>query len=851
MFKHSATYFFIVLCVCSSILHLHAQEQSDTFTIDSLGIVVAPKKSSQAIDAKVVYSSVDSIIFDVQQKKVIAFGASEIQYDDITLDAYFVELDLPMSEIFAKGTRDTLHNKLGYPRYRDASDVFDADSMKYNFRTRRGVAYGIITQQDDAFLHGGKTKIHDDKAIHIQHGKYTTCDAEEPHFHVFITRGKVMPNDKIIFGPAWLVIDEIPIPLVIPFGFFPNKKGQTNGIIFPSFGEETGKGFYAREFGVYLGFSDYVDFRLTSDYYTLGSWRSHMRSQYAKRYTFTGSLDVSYASLVLDETRQPSQFNVRWSHTQDPRSMSGGSFTASVNYGSVGFARQNTMDHEEFLNNRISSTISYSKRFTGTPFGVSSSLLHSQNNLDSTINLTLPQLTLSMSSVTPFANRSPGAKQRFYNRVTVSYSGSFQNKLSNAKLDSSFYSRATLEAFEYAVNHQIPVSTSIPLLRFFTLSPSFNYQERWYFEKIERSWDDTKQVVVGADTTYGGVEQQIIPEFNRVYNYSMGAGLSTKIYGMYQFRSRYLRAMRHVITPQISYRYSPDFSDEKYGYYATYQSSADGTMSQYSHFSNMLYGQPGTSRQSAIDVSIGNNIEAKIRDVSDTVTGTKKIKLIERLTISGSYNFAADSLNMSLIRVSGNTRLFQRLDVQYSSTLDPYVLMARESGNTTSLVRANSYMLDSYNTLWRKTEERWQTSAGYTFGPIPNKEKMPTTSEFDYWDVPWSLRLSYSLSVPRQYYYNEFNQLDSVQTNIVQTLGINGSFSLTKNWNISYRTGWDFTNKGLSYTTLNIYRDLHCWQMTFNWVPLGDRQRWDFTIRVKADMLKDLKLDMRSSSQYF
>jgi hypothetical protein len=356
--------------------------------------------------------------------------------------------------------------------------------------------------------------------------------------------------------------------------------------------------------------------------------------------------------------------------------------------------------------------------------------------------------------------------------------------------------------------------------------------------------------ISNSDTTYGGVRETKIAEFNRVWNYRTGVSIRTMVYGMYQFRSQYLRAIRHIITPSISYNLSPDFSEDTYNYYGTYQKNNEKEMVEYSYFEDGIYGKPNNQKQSSLNFTIGNNVEAKIRDPKDTVTGYKKVSLIKQLTLSGNYNFAADSVKMSYISVSGNTELFNRFDIKYSATFDPYALLP-EGKESPSLVRSNTYMIDRYNRLWRKQNEKWQTSFSYKFGPIPTKETVPKTSEFNYWEMPWSLNVSYSISVPRTYYYNEDNNLDSVSNKIIQTMGISGSLKLTKNWNISYRTGWDFTEKAISYTSIDIYRDLHCWEMSFNWIPLGARQRWDFTLRVKADMLKDLKLDMQSSSQYF
>ena len=856
MQRQSLKYFLLTLF--SSVFFLSSYAQ-DTTSVpqDSLRREQekSTKKSDSGLDSPVTYSSQDSIVFHISGNSVQTYGDGKVKYENIDLESEYIELDVVKREVFAKGLPDSTNEVKGSPVYKDASDTFDADSMRYNFDSKKGLAFGIYTKQDEAYLHGGRTKIHENKEIHIQHGKYTTCDEKTPHFYVEMTKAKIVVDDKIVFGPAWVVVDEIPVPVVLPFGYFPIRKGRANGIIIPTVGEESTKGFYFRNGGVYFGISEYVDFKWLADVYSLGSWRTTVTSNYKVRYRFNGNFSVTYASLVTNEIRQTPTFNVKWSHTQNQKSPYSPNFSANVNYGSAGYAKQNTYSTNEYLNNQISSNIYLSKKFAGTPLAISASLSHSQNNIDSTITLTLPQLRLTASTFTPLKRRHAVGKERFYEKIAVAYTGEMQNKLVNAKLDSNFYRKETLDLFQSGINHTIPVTASFKVLKYITLSPSFNYQERWYTTKLNKEWDDNYVQYTKTDTIIGGVRIDTLSEFNRVYSYSVGVSASTKIYGMYRFRGQALKAIRHVVTPSVSYHITPDFSSDRFGYYGKYKKNASGDESLYSYYEKGIYGVPSSQKQSAISFSLGNNVEAKVRSKTDTVTGTKKIKLIENLSLSGSYNLAADSLKMSLISLSGYSTILNRFTVRYSATFDPYAVGIKESDNgSRTQVRVNNYMIDKYGSLWRKTQDQWATSLSYTFGPINDKDddiNVPVDEMYSYWDVPWNLSVSYSLSIPRKYYYDYKNELDSVSNNIIQTISASGKVSLTKNWNIAFSTGWDFEEKGISYTTLNVYRDLHCWDMAFTWVPFGDRQRWEFTLKIKASMLSDIKIDMKSSTNYF
>jgi len=832
-----------------------AASATDTLVQDTAS---PARPSSKAIDSRVDYSAADSIIFDIALKRVTTFGASNVKYQAIDLTAEIIEMGLGTSELRAFGVFDSTSNKhIGLPIFKDGSEVFDSDSMRYNFRSKQGLAFGIVTQQNEGYLHGGRVKIHENREIHIHRGKYTTCDERCPHFYVEISKGKVIPNDKILFGPAWVMIDEITLPVVIPFGYFPITQGRTNGIIVPTFGDDRDKGFYFREGGYYFGIGDYFDARLTGDYFTFGSWRAAIRSNYVARYKFAGSFEFEWAQLKdnnllpRDEGQPKPTFLLRWNHQQDPKSMNHGTFSANVNFGAASHSKQNSYDTYEYLNTNITSGIAYSKELVGTPFRLNATIEHSQNNRDSTISLTLPRMRLSMGSQQPFKLRSGSTrKERFYNRISVSYSADFQNRLLNAKMDDTFFTSAVWwDAFRNNLQQPVQISTNFRVLKHVTITPSLNYTENWALVDTKYGWDND------LDSVMPYTPLQFADKFAAVRNVSAGVAATTKIYGMYQFKNQYVQAIRHIVSPTLSYSFSPNFSRNFFGYCAT-----TTTGESYQLYENHVFGAPSARMQNVIRFDLGNNVEAKIKSKTDTITGYKKVKLIESLNIGASYNLTPDTSRkeqkMSLISISGYTTLAQRISIRYAATFNPYAV--KEAGKDQYV--SDTYMLCKYgnrlwhwdgNWLWRKTEDSWSFGASYSFNPIKNDEVPKRTGTYSYFDMPWNLSLNYSLSIPRRYYYNENNTIDSVSNKVIQTLGVSGNFSLSKQWKINFSTGWDFQQKGISFTTLNLNRDLHCWQMLFTWVPMGVQKRWEFTLRVKADMLKDVKVNMRSQNTYF
>ena len=818
----------------------HSQDslKQDTLKQDTTKIT---KKST--LEDPVKYSSADSISFKVKKRIINLYGTGEIVYQDLNLKSQNVELDMNKREVYARGKKDSLGNYLERPNFKQGSEEFDSDTLKYSFDSKKGLVYGLVTKQDQGYLHSQKTKVWPNKEVDVKNGKYTTCDLEHPHFYIAMTKAKVIPNDKIVTGPAYLVIEGITIPVGVPFGFFPNKKGRSSGILLPTFGYEPTRGYSFRNGGIYLGLGEKLDVTLRGDIYTLGSWRVSSDFNYKFNYRFNGSFNLTYASLVDNEKKLPQTYSIQWTHTQDDKASKNGRFGANVHYEAAGFSKNNSQTVDQLLKPSISSSISYFCKILKVG-NLTVSANHSQNLTDNTITLSLPSVDFRIETFSPFKRKKAVGASRWYEDIRVSYSLVAANSLSNVKMDSTFYTKSTLNKFQNGIQHSIPVSTTIKLLKFFTLTPIFTYTDRMYFNRMHRTWDSTLNKDRIIDT---------LNTISNIYDYKFSASLSTTIYGMFVFKSKILKAIRHKITPTISYTYAPSFGAEKYGYYSTYMK--DGEKVYYSLFKDELYGTPSNVQQQSVTLRLSNNLEMKVRNRKDTVTQSKKIALIDDLTIDGSYNFAIKKNQMSLIKLSGSTNLMKRVNVIYNATFDPYAL--GYNSKSKSYVESNRTMMDLSDNrrFWRITDDLWRVSTQYQFGPIAkDKSKQPApklgspTPYFSQFSMPWNLNVSYSISIPRTYYYmNQYNRLDSVKSTVTQTLGVNGSVNITKNWRANFTTGWDLKTNKLTMTSLTFFRDLHCWDMSFYWIPFGSIQRYEFKLKVKASILEELKFDKKKS----
>jgi len=806
--------------------------RSVEFTKDSLGhTIIKKKQKEQVITSKIEYNADDSTIFSVDGQKIFLFGNAFIKYDDIQLNAAYIEADLSQNIIYAEGVPDSLGNLAGQPVFTQGSEVIKSKTITYNIKTGKGYINGLITEQSDGYLHSQTTKKEPNNEVNLYRGKYTTCDLDDPHFYLFLTKGKVVPGKVIVAGLSYLVIEDVPLyPLMIPFGFFPNTKEKTSGFLIPKFGEEKNRGFYLTNGGYYFALSDYADLAIKGDIYSKGSWQMTGQSKYKLRYKFSGNVDVGYSKVISSEPglanyNESNEYHIRWTHTQDAKARPNSNFGASVNFSSMGNSKYNSTTTNDYLSNTTSSSISYRKTFANTPFSTSVNLKHSQNTRDSIINMTLPQMTWTMSRIFPFRSKNSSGKTSWYENIGVTYSGDFQNTI-RAK-DSVLFSPEAKSLFKNGVKHSIPLSTSIKVLKYFNLSPSMSYTERWYFKKIDKSYDTVTKVA-----TY-----DTIPGFNRVYDYSYSAGFGTTIYGMYQFKGNWLKAIRHVATPSVSFSYRPDFGQDKWGYY---KQDPQDSSKLYSYFNDGIYGIPGYGKSGAVSFSLNNNVEMKVANKKDTVNNETKIKLLESLSFSTNYNMIAQNFKWAPVSMSARTTLFKVLSINGSATGDLYALNSKGT-------RVDTFNYKQTGRLMRITSARASTGfninskklfGGGDEGKETQKIK-PTEDEYDYFDVPWNLRVDYSLNYTKSGFVPD----------MTQTLGFSGDFSLTPKWKIGFRSGWDFKAKDFSYTSFNISRDLHCWMASVTLIPFGQRQSYSFTIGVKSSILQDLKYN-KSKSWY-
>ena len=812
------------------------------------------KKS--AIDDQIERSCNDSTIQDFQHNKIYYFGGAVIKYEDIEINADYIEFDFEKHTVFAKGLPDSLGKIKGKPVFTQAGQKYLSDEMSFNFDTKKGIIRKVFTEDNDNYLHGDKIKKMDDGKIHIRSGSFTTCsNPEHPHYEFHFNRAIVIPDDKIVAKVLYAKIEETPLPVAIPFALIPTAKGQRSGLIIPSFGESANRGYYLENGGYYWAINQHMDLQLIGDIYTRGSWAVKPTFRYVNRYKYSGSLAASYAINKVGvegsaDYTESTDFKIRWTHKQDPKARPKSSFSADVYIVSNNYNKYNAISTTEYLSNTFQSSIAYQTSFANK-FYLTVNGSHSQNTLTHIMTVTLPEITLTMNRIYPLKNVGKAGKKHWYSELNLSYTANAKNYISMA--DSLFFKDHWLDKMQNGLQHRVPINLPIKLFKYFTWTTSVNITDKMYLQYYKKEWD--------IDTTGTGfVRTDTIPHFSNVFTYDMSSNITTKIYGMFRFKKGPVRAIRHVFTPTIGFSYNPDYSEKFWNYYSTYI-DGNGKEQKYSYYQGSIFGAPSAQRSGRITYSLSNNLEIKVPSRNDTVTGLKKVVLIENLTLSGNYDLAKDSLNWSYLTVSGRTTLFKNFSVQYSSIWDPYVL---DSAGTKQL---NKYEWDVNKRLFRKKSVAWNFSASYTindktFGKKnKNKNKgdeekplvsSPNASEEELndihnnpngyvdWSTSWSLSLSYNLRLTNNLSYINWLLHDNRST--VQTLGLQGEIKLSPKWKLSAQTGWDFETKKISYTSVTIYRDLHCWEMRFNVIPYGTYKSWNFQINVKAAALQDLKL---------
>jgi lipopolysaccharide assembly outer membrane protein LptD (OstA) len=810
------------------------------------------KPSGNQLETKVSYTCEDSNFFDVATKKVYLYGNAVITYDKIKLEADYIEIDFNRNTVYATGLPDSAGKIAGTPVFTEGDQSYKAQVIRYNYKSKKGFITGVRTEDSYGFLHGENVKKESNDVINISKGYYTTCDHEgHPHFEFRYSKSMVIPKKRIVTGPAYLVIEDVPTPLVIPFGFFPNKSGQTSGIILPTYGESANRGFNFQNMGYYWAINDYLDFQVLGDIYTKGSWAIKPQLRYKVRYKYSGAFNFSYANNIEGVKETPTyskkkDIAIRWSHRQDPKARPKSSFSADVNVVSSTFNKYNPTSAQDYLSNTFRSSIAYQTSF-GKNYFLTLNAAHDQNTLSHIVNVTLPEISFSVNRFYPFRFKNKVGKLRWYDNITMSYNMNAKNMVTAA--DSVFFEQATLDRMKNGIKHSMPISSSVKLFKYFTWTNSVSLNDRMYFESYRKFWSpDT--LFQNNDTIVGYVVKDTLGGFNNLVDVGFSSGVSTRIYGIVKFGKNFpVQAIRHVITPSVSFNYSPDYTADFWGYYGSY-TDGEGNMVEYNMYDGSLFGAPSGKESGRIGFSLVNNLEMKVRSKKDTITGFKKFPLVDNFTISMSYDLAADSLNWSYLALSGRTRLWKNIDITYRSQLDPYML------DSTGNRRLNKTEWEVNQKLFRLENTNWALSLNYRLSSKDfeedGKRESPAGTEGELeeinlnpdqyidWSVPWDVAISYTFNYGVRHNYP--NYVHEREENIVQTLGLSGNVNITPKWKVGFITGWDFESSKLSYTSLSVYRDLHCWEMRFNWIPIGYQKSWNFSINAKASILQDLKL---------
>ncbi len=838
--------------------------QSDTIVNDTLSLnKEKPKKD--LLTEPVEYSSNDSII--LAGSDVSFYKEGKVNYGDLELKADFIRFDMDIKELYAEGMIDTSGQIAGEPVFKQGDEEFQSKSMRYNFQSKKTFVKNIITEEEDGFLHSESTKRLPDGEIHVKNGKYTTCDAEHPHFYVGLTKAIVVPNEKIISGPAYMVIADIPLPLVIPFGFFPNSSQKAmSGFLIPSYGEESSRGYYLRNGGFYWAINDYVDAKITADVYSRGSWGMQLATSYKKRYKFSGSFNGSY---YLNKTGEEGinltnkrDYKIQWTHRQDAKANPNSTFSASVNYSTTSYDKNQSYSLSERLTNTKSSSVSYQKSWPNSPFSLSASMNHSQNSNTDAVNMTVPNLNLTMSRIYPFRRENSTGETKWYENIQLSYTSKLENSIEAT--DSTIF-QSKFKDFEKGYQHSIPLSINFKLFKLFNLTPSLNYKGMLYTDYVNKYYDpdliaDGDTGIIVTDTIQG-------LRYAHGWSTSFGTSISPKIYGMYHFDKGRLSAIRHVITPTASFSYTPNMNSIAPYYYRTVRNiktgevyyDEDGDTEEYSIFENGIYGTPSANGQSgSISLSLKNNIEAKIFAKNDTTGKPEKVSILDNLNFSTSYNPFKKQNKWSTVSMSSSTSIFKKkVSLQLNGTMDPYAY------DTTNSRRSYGFELVENGKLFRLTSltgtvgftlksqqgNNQNNQSGETSGEqmneldpnnLNNTANYGTLTPSVNFDIPWSLRATYNFRYSKP----------ALKSSVTQTLRMTGDFSLTPKWKISYSSGYDFKAKEITATSLTIHRDLHCWEMSLSTIPFGSNTYFEFNIHVKSTILQDLKYDKRWDKRY-
>lgn len=849
------------------------------------------RKSKSALEEPVSYSAKDSITFDYTNSRAHLFGGSQVNYQNLQLTADDISLSLDSSLVHASGRPDSTGAIQGKPLFKQGEDEYEPDRISYNFKTRKAFISNVYTQEGEGFMQSREGKRDSSGVMYVQNGKYTTCDAEHPHFYVSLTRAKMHPGKNVIFGPAYLVVEDVPLPLAIPYGFFPFSSSYKSGFIMPTYGDETTRGFYLRDGGYYFAINDKVDLKVLGEFYTKGSWGLSAQTNYKKRYRFGGNFFFSYQNTKEGEKNMPDysvskSFKLTWSHRQDAKANPTQSFSASVNFATSSYERNNLTsmyNPESYTQSTRTSSVSYSKTFSKVGLTLSGTFNLSQNMRDSSISVTLPTLSISQSRFNPFKRKKAAGKERWYEKIAMSYTGTLANSI-NTKEDKLFHS-SLVKDWRNGMRHQVPISASFSVLNYINVTPSFTFTDRMYTHKVMQGWDTERQDVQ-RDTVYG---------FYNVYNYNMSISANTKLYGMYRpmpwFGGKKIAAIRHVFTPTVSFSYAPDFSQSRFGFYDSYvKTDANGNVStvRYSPFSGMMYGTVGQGMTGSVTMDVANNIEMKVRTDKDS-TGYRKISLIDELGGSLSYNMAAKRRPWSNLNLRARIKLTKKYTYSMNAVFATYAYEKDENGRVyvgdhTEWSRGRfgrfqgtaqniSYSIsnETFRKLFGK-KHRTTTSDDELDEELDEEEETdPTMQNVDpdrkkgktganqesngdvdedgylKFSLPWSINIGYGVTI-RENTQGRFNDKRMrYPYKLSHTLNFSGNIRISEGWNINFSSGYDFNMHKLSMTTASLSRDLHCFQMSCSMV-ISPYTSYNFTFACKAGTLADaLKWKKQSS----
>ena len=839
--------------------------------VDSVNML---KKSS--LEAPAFTTARDSIVEDFSDGKrlIYYYGDVSVTYGNMKLTADYMEYDLNTQTLYARGTKDTTGVVTGQPVMEQGGKSYTMEEVRYNFETQKARISNMVTQEQDGILHGKNIKMMPDRSINITNGKYTVCDCEEPHYYLHLTAAKVMtkPNQKTVFGPAYPVIADVPLPIGLPFGFIPKRPDRATGILFPTFGEEQSRGFYLRDLGLYFVIGDYFDIALTGDIYTLGSWAVDLNSRYKVNYKFNGSFALTYSNDQTGEKGsadffQTRNFSVRWTHSQDSKARPGTSFSASVNFSSPSNSKYNSTNVQEALQNQISSSISYSRNWNGK-FNLSINALHSQNSRDSSYSFTLPNVTFSVTKFYPFKQKNRVGKEKWYEKFSLGYNTSLQNRI-NFKA-SEFKQPGLLDRFQNGMAHNFQIGLpNFTAFKYINITPSVQYGMNWFFRKTEKEYNPETGMVED-------VKGKAFGTFGATHNYSGSISMSTRLYGMFNFgKHRKLQAIRHVVSPSISASFSPEKGTHFNGWRTLTYVDKNGVekTQDYNIYAGQINSAPGRGKTASLSLSLGNNFEAKVRDLKDTTgTGSKKIKLIDQLNFSTGYNFLADSLKMSNVGVTMSTSVFGKLGISANANFDPYAILVDK--NNPSGRRINRFAIQEGQGLLRMNNAT--VSLSYSLSgegkingndgtkqaggnPADHYTRIyyhPITGEYipGGWlyytnpNVPWSINFNYSYSFRSGWQYSN-GQVIKKNTH-TQTLGLSGNVKLTPRLSLNMSTGFDLMALKMTTTQISAQYDLHCFNISVSWIPTGQWEQWNFRIAANAAALADL-LQFKKSSSYW